>query len=234
MTSYHGGKQRIGLTISDKILLYIPIIAKDKKINIEGYCEPFCGMLGVYKHVYNTDIFKDKNMYAGDINLSVIKMWRSLQDNWKPPNNVSKEEYNKLRYDGNSSALKGYVGHLFTMRGIYFSTYFSHTQSRLDCNRKRVIGMGKKMQNIIFSHGTYDQFSHLKGYVIYCDPPYSATQQKYYNEKGELHYFNYNNFIKWCIKMSKYNIIFISDYNNIEEFNEIPMENESKEKLFWI
>ena len=26
-------------------------IAQDERFNITGYCEPFCGMMGVYKHI---------------------------------------------------------------------------------------------------------------------------------------------------------------------------------------
>lgn len=43
MTAYHGGKQRIG----KEIATVIADMTQD--VTIKGYCEPFCGMLGVYQ-----------------------------------------------------------------------------------------------------------------------------------------------------------------------------------------
>ena len=68
MTSYHGGKQKIGRKIAEKIsesvVEYLPYI--------KGYCEPFCGMLGVYRHI---PIYLDVKRYkAGDCNKSLILM----------------------------------------------------------------------------------------------------------------------------------------------------------------
>ena len=51
MSSYHGGKQRIGLEIAENIHLVSTIIEEHTDFVIKGYCEPFCGMLGVYRHI---------------------------------------------------------------------------------------------------------------------------------------------------------------------------------------
>ena len=49
MTSYHGGKQRIGKVLAE-IIYKTSIALEDKDLKIRGYCEPFCGMLGMYRH----------------------------------------------------------------------------------------------------------------------------------------------------------------------------------------
>jgi site-specific DNA-adenine methylase len=69
MTAYHGGKQRLGKRIAKAITDNVDLS------KVKGYCEPFCGMLGVYRHV-PTHFSEYK---AGDLNLSVIKMWEAAQ-----------------------------------------------------------------------------------------------------------------------------------------------------------
>ena len=51
MTSYHGGKQKIGKKIANIIYEESILIEEETGFKIKGYCEPFCGMLGVYQHI---------------------------------------------------------------------------------------------------------------------------------------------------------------------------------------
>lgn len=125
MTSYHGGKQFIGKKLAQIIYDVSMDIEDEEDFEIKGYCEPFCGMLGVYQHI--PDLFKDhkpKLKYkAGDTNKSVILMWKEAQKGWKPPTKCSEEHYNELKYNGEDSAEKGFVGHQCAFGGYYFSGY---------------------------------------------------------------------------------------------------------------
>jgi hypothetical protein len=51
MTAFHGGKQRIGRQLSEVIYKESIDISERESFDINGYCEPFCGMLGVYQHL---------------------------------------------------------------------------------------------------------------------------------------------------------------------------------------
>ena len=51
----------------------------------------------------------------------------------------------------------------------------------------------------------------IKGYVIYCDPPYRNTT-KYETEK-----FPYEKFYDWCVEMAENNVVLISEYNMSED-----------------
>jgi hypothetical protein len=66
-------------------------------------------MLGVFQHI--PELFenhKPKLTYkAGDINKSVILMWKAIQRGWKPPTKITKERFDELKYDTRSSAEKG-------------------------------------------------------------------------------------------------------------------------------
>ena len=45
---YNGGKQRIGKRLSSIIAEESLDIEDEYDFTIKGYCEPFCGMLGVF------------------------------------------------------------------------------------------------------------------------------------------------------------------------------------------
>jgi len=212
MTSYHGGKLKIGNEIAKVISAQV----KKQNFDVKGYCEPFCGMLGVYQHI--PDHFQNltSNLLAGDLNNSVILMWQDAQKGWIPPTNVSEEEYNKLK-TSTDLAEKGYVGHQYGFGGKYFKGYAPKYGKNINSTSasNRVVNIAKKLKDVVFSHGEYTQFSDLKGFVIYCDPPYNSTESHYASK------FNNKDFYDWCITMSKNNLVFVSEYNTPDNFIEI-------------
>lgn len=223
MTKYHGGKQKIGKELAK--VIYDE--SEDFDFKIKGYCEPFCGMLGVYTHI--PSLFGDIKYKAGDMNPSVIKMWKAIKRGWNPPKKVTRKEYESLKKTLKTpSALKGFVGHQFSYGGQYFMNY-SNTSAKGAI--KRIDKLRPILKNIIFSHGLYTQFSNLKNYVIYCDPPYQNTQSKYLRfaapsalsskKDKRLNVFDSDKFWKWCKKMAKNNIVFISSYSAPKDFEQV-------------
>lgn len=219
MTSYHGGKQRIGPDIANHIYSISTLIEQNTDFVIKGYCEPFCGMLGVYRHMYSLlhSHYPKLKYKAGDANESVIKMWQRSQNGWVPPVYVSENEYNRLKIS-KESALKGYVGHQFSFGGQYFKGYIGKyknigsQQSASD----RICEIADELDLVEFSSGSYEQFSKLKNYIIYCDPPYGGGVQSFYNSK-----FCHEQFWNWVRKMSVHNIIFVSEYKAPKDFTTI-------------
>lgn len=235
MTAYHGGKQRIGKQIADIIYETTQEIEENYDFSIKGYCEPFCGMLGVYQHIPQLfEAHKPKLKYkAGDVNKSVVMMWKAAQKGWKPPTKkFSKADFEKLKYDGKYSAIKGFVGHVYTYRGIFFDGYFPHKISKIKHNSENVATIASNLKNVAFHPGTYDQYSNLKNYIIYCDPPYSDTEQRYYTGKEYKNRleFNHKKFWDWCKQMSKDNIVFVSEYKAPK--NTVKIWSKGKEKLY--
>lgn len=235
MTAYHGGKQRIGKKLSEIIYDKSMEICDDENFKIVGYCEPFCGMLGVYQYI--PELFREyeeeenvKMKYrGGDINKSVIKMWNYAQKGWKPPVSTSKKEYERLKIQKKSSALKGFIGHAYSYGGIYFASYRGdylniNNGDENKQSRNNVIKLSKELKNVKFSHGDYTQFSKLKGYVIYCDPPYSKYN-RYYDEENNKLDFDNDEFLDWCEYMSRYNIVFISEYDNKRRYINVYNKN---------
>jgi hypothetical protein len=146
MTAYHGGKQRIGREIATIIHEVSTMMERDYGFKIKGYCEPFCGMLGVYQHI--PELFashRPKLQYkAGDTNESVIKMWKETRKGWIPPQRViSESEFFTLKINGKSSANKGFIGHHFGYMGKYFQPFKSRTINS-------IIKISKSIENISF------------------------------------------------------------------------------------
>lgn len=222
MTRYHGGKQRIGKEIAEIIADVSLDIEDDYEFTIKGYCEPFCGMLGVYQHI--PKLFEENHpplkYKAGDTNESVIKMWKASQRGWKPPTSCSKTKFTQLKHNNTSSAEKGFIGHTCTFRGVFFDGYFNWPNSTIKNNSIKVSKIGSEMSNVKFSSGSYNQFSNLKNFVIYCDPPYANTEQRYYKGIGYTNRLSFDSeaFWNWCRKMSKDNIVFISEYKAPRDF----------------
>ena len=102
MTTYQGGKKRLGKRISTVIKL-IETDLYDKELD---YFEPFVGMAGVIRH-FSLD---NRQLFASDINKDIIMMWKSVQTGWKPPLVCTLSEYNKLKNSNRHSAKRGFIG----------------------------------------------------------------------------------------------------------------------------
>jgi len=275
MTSYHGGKQKIGKDISKAICNYIT----NTSYSPQGYCEPFCGMLGVYRHIYNCSFLKNnttnesrkasfsvgkegsplserravkgvyaplyseaytpKGLYlAGDYNESLILMWKKAQKGWKPPTECSEDRYNRLKKTKKPSAEKGFIGHQYSYGGQYFKGYRGKYGNKRTYKKasENVSDIANLLRKVKYKNGSYDQFSKLKNFIIYCDPPYSGayTPEGLYKDNKSSYYFDEENnrlsfdhleFWKWCLKMSKNNIIFVSEYK-------CPIKDNRIKKIF--
>ena len=83
---YVGGKNRIGKDIALKMKELID------KNTISGYIEPFCGSLGVMKHMVD---YHD-NLIASDSHCDLIAMWKGIKNGtFVPPKTVS-EKYKNI------------------------------------------------------------------------------------------------------------------------------------------
>jgi DNA adenine methylase len=242
MTSYHGGKQRTGQKIADVIYELSTEMEEEFGFKIKGYCEPFCGMLGVYRHI--PELFKDHKLKykAGDVSESVIKMWSAAQDGWKPPTTCTEAKFNKLKYDGKTSAEKGFIGHAFSFGGHDFSGFNVKYGRKNDqtYSSNNVVKISKQLSNVKFKDGMYTQYTNLKNFIIYCDPPYSKSVSTYRNENRDILKFDHKLFWNWVRKMSKNNLVFVSEYSAPNDFTEIlnqkhtfyNMKTHKDEKLF--
>jgi site-specific DNA-adenine methylase len=177
---------------------------------LKGYAEPFCGFLGVYRHI--PSLLKFKNYIASDINKSIICMWNKAITGWKPQLcKLTFERYQHLRFNGKSSAEKGFIGHLFAFRAQYFDMpklKLSERSKHHGINKLKEVS--DSVKRVKFTHSAYDKLSNLKNHVIYCDPPYKI-QAHYYDEYGKSLRFDHTKFREWCQKMALHNLVLVSE-----------------------
>ena len=227
MSYYLGGKKRIGKEIANKIY---EVSNEYENIKIIGYAEPFCGMMGVYQYI--PELFKDNKIKfkASDRNHYLIKLWKGIQNGYTPPITCNKKEYYKLK-DNDSKSLKAiFLGFACSIRGVFRSTYL---ETNVKLQSEHCKNIGEKIKDVDLYSGDYTMWSHLKNYIIYCDPPYKDSGSPY--AIGNIYdtNFDYKKFTKWCEKMSEYNIIFISEYNKPCKECSLVWKKD-KEKLFVI
>lgn len=222
MTLYHGGKKRLGKELANVIVTETDKICKQTGFQVRGYCEPFCGMLGVYQHI--PDLMNDRyrptrklKYKASDANGCVVEMWKAAKEGWKPPTRVTEKRYSALKRQKIDTAVRGYVGHQYGYNGVFFSSYMpKYNSSKFDSTyaSQSVHRIGKilKTHNIDVETKDFKSQSRLRGYVIYCDPPYNETKSEFFTNEGKSN-FDTAKFWEWCARMAKHNIVFVSEYS---------------------
>lgn len=226
MTTYQGGKKRLG----KKIYQVICLIESDLCDTPLPYFEPFVGMCGVARHFAegntNRRLMTEGNINlritACDINPDIITMWKEFQKgSWNPPKTCSKRKYERLKADTKPSADRGFLGTVCSWSGIFFSGF------RLDYNpEKDFIGEGYRgmmnikpaMMNIQFLNARpYYAFKNVKHKLIYCDPPYQDN-----NFKTEyFQRFDHERFWETMRTWSEDNIVIISESTAPKDFKKI-------------
>jgi DNA adenine methylase len=203
---YFGGKSRI----AKKLANIIQPVAQKRKC----YVEPFVGGASMM-----CSINADRRIGA-DLNKSLICMWRALSNGWIPPDNLSEEEYNKIKkLSDDNDPMTAFVGFGCSFAGKWFGGYARDHKNR-NYAKNAANSLKNKMQylkNIEWLHCNYRDLIYPENSVIYCDPPYKGTT-KY---TGIAEDFNYSDFWQFCRnKTQDGHIVFISEYKAPEDFIE--------------
>lgn len=189
----------------------MPIIQSYITDETVGYIEPFVGGANII------DKIKCKNKIGYDIHEYLIECLKSLRDGWIPPHEVSKEDYMKAKelQCFMPKNLVGYIGFELSFGAKWFGGYVKRNDKKSHgdiYSYKSCMKQAPNLKRIKFECRDYETIKNLKGYVIYCDPPYRDTLT--YKTKQ----FDYDNFYDWCRKMSKDNTVLISEYNMPDDF----------------
>ena len=224
---YMGSKSRIAKYIVPIIQSFID------KSGYTTYYEPFVGGANVIDKIKCKDrIGTDKNEYLIAL-LNHVKHDRLLADE------ISKEEYDKVRdfyngkgeesfskwYVGNVGFLASYNGRFFdggyakpgyekTKNGLRYRGYYQECKKNLEEQAKNLKGIFFLVSDI----GLWDEkdIDGFKNYVFYFDPPYKGTKQY-----GVSKNFDYDRFYDICRKLSRNNIVIVSEENMPDDFTEI-------------
>ena len=81
----------------------------------------------------------------------------------------------------------------------------------------------QSLQSMQVTSLSYDEIDIPDNAVIYCDPPYHASDNSLYEGTAR---FDHNAFYDWCVRVSKTNPIFISEYSIEDDRFEIVAEKQ--------
>ena len=206
---YMGSKNRLSKELAPIIQSYV-----DKGCN--GYLEPFVGGANMI------DKIKCNKRCGCDNHKYLIALLKQISLQWIPPKEISEELYNDVRLnkDKYDDFLVGFIGFCCSFGSKFFGGYARGKKSSGITSRnyaeesyRNLIKQAPNLKDIIFECRSFETINpNISNFVIYCDPPYRGTT-KYKTED-----FPYEEFYDWCRKMSKNNIVLISEYNMPSDF----------------
>lgn len=200
---YMGSKARFAKELKPIIQSYI----KEDSV----YIEPFVGGGNMICEV------ECKEKYGYDINRRVVSALNFIKYSLDsvPKNNLefTEEMYRSIRNEC-ESGIKSYVGFALSYGGKWFGGWCRDKENKRDYvseSYRNAAKQNPKIQNCIFSFGSYDNINIPKNAVVYCDPPYKGTT-KYSDD------FDHDKFYSWVRKNSENNIVLISEYEMPDDF----------------
>lgn len=221
---YLGGKQRLGKHLSPVLHELWKKYNTDQNMQFGSYIEPFCGSLGVLKHMADLNV----PILASDYHPDLICMWKGVQDNsFVFPESVSEEEFLASKRSESPNPLKGFIGFGMSFGGRFFGSYSQKylngkkedfcKEMRNSLNRTR-----EMVRNVDFSCKDYRELKPDNAF-IYCDPPYRYNKYpvKYRRSVKEYDVFDNDEFWQVMREWSNNNVVVISEVSAPEDFVEI-------------
>jgi DNA adenine methylase len=213
---YTGSKARISFEISS----IINKIIEEK--DIKTYIEPFVGGGNLMENIVC------ENKIGSDNNKYLIALWKKLLENGfdEIPEFISKEEYQKVKENKDSGIFPdwyvGLCGICASYNGNWFSSYGGSavtkdgkTRNYFDESVRNIKNQIPKLKTVKFDCLSHEEIQ-VNNCFIYCDPPY-LKNIKTYNSRE----FNHEFFWEWVRKMSKTNIVLVSEYSAPDDFKVI-------------
>jgi len=210
---YLGGKHGIGKEIAS----FITSKYGPGPSTANGYLEPFCGSLGVFKHMTDKNY---KKYIASDIQPDLIEMWQKIQNGTlKLPKDIDETKWKSLKNSKSPNALKAVAGFGLSFGGDFFIGY---AQKYVSTSGRNFYGEFKRSITKIkptitkpivkFCNKSYKVLKPVN-MLIYCDPPYKDVVG--YTGAGT---FNHEEFWNIMRLWSKNNIVFISEEKAPNDF----------------
>ena len=194
---YFGGKFKISKDLAN----VLNPITKGKP-----FVDLFCGACNVVEKITTAS-----SRMANDNNPYLVALLKAIQDGYEPPTCVTREQYNYvMNHLDENPVLSGFVGIGCSFSGGWKNGYARPVNSSHNFPKEAhntLLRQKPKLGGVTFTSCDYNNASIPVGAVVYCDPPYKGTTNKYYAKK-----FDYDAFIEWVeANKGKYDI-YISEY----------------------
>jgi DNA adenine methylase len=216
---YFGGKAKIGVKIADILKKIINKHQDQGQDHLDGYIEPFCGALGVLRHMTDTQL----DCYASDICNDLILLWSLVQKGKFKNPHITEKDWLRLKNSKKDSALKAFAGFGCSFGGQWFSGFSNnfedkdHSTISYNSIMKKIAPYIKDVQFNCLDYRDYTKYLKNKKFLIYCDGPYMNTEHKFSTtNKNKFDYDEFWSIMRLWTKMGS--IVFVSEYNAPSDF----------------
>lgn len=142
------------------------------------YVEPFVGSAAVWLRVAP----QFKEAVGSDAHPDLVLYLNALRDGWVPPMELTKVEYDSLRFS-EPSALRGHVGFNCGFGGMWFRGWHGTAKDNRGVSRSRTAynaalrDVPRLMACPPVKRMDYREVDVREGDTVYCDPPYNGTEE---------------------------------------------------------
>lgn len=227
---YFGGKQRIGKAIASVVLSY-------EQYPGQPYLDPFCGMLGVTRHINSTyrlpneSVDRKRSITCSDLQPYIIGLWNSVKNGWQPPQACTLERHTELKMQYRRSRLpdgspdvtgmtqEQLAESAFYAFGLSWSGLFFHRfyEKNVRIATNALNSMREKVQDMTFSHCSYLTLQP-HGSLIYVDPPYLTPSGDAATKYEGCPRFDLEEFWAKMREWSSDNVVLVSERTAPEDF----------------
>lgn len=201
---YMGSKARFAAALLAVIL--------SGRLAEQTYVEPFIGGANIFDKVPGPKI-------GADLNGFLVAMWGAVRDGWRPPEDVSVEDYREAKRQSQTAARTlpdaeiGFIGAGCSFGGKWFGGFArggfnANGEPRVYSREsaRAVLKQAPGLRGAIFAAGPYDSLSLPSRSLIYCDPPYAGVT-------GYTNAFDTAAFWRWCdARAADGHTVFVSEY----------------------
>jgi DNA adenine methylase len=158
---YMGGKSRIAKQLAE-------VIDRVRKPG-QLVWDPFCGGLSMA-----VALSKNGPVWATDVNVALINLYRAVQSGWVPPTEVSRETYQAAKSLPDTDPFKGFCAVACSFAGKWFGGYALSGSRNYALNARRSLAEVTRVQRLDCGDFLSVQPQHVDA-VLYLDPPYRGT-----------------------------------------------------------
>ena len=191
---YKGSKTRFADEITD--------ILRSIRVDQQWFIDLFCGACSITEQM-------EYKRIANDLHPHVYALMVAIQIGWEPPDDVTYQDYIRVKEFPAPDYLKGFMGFGCTWGGKYFAGFANDGEdirNYPDESKRSLLKQRKNLQRVVFCNLDYRTVFLPSKSLIYCDPPYEDTSDYDSN-------FNHETFWQWCKDRTlEGHTVFVSEY----------------------
>ena len=161
----------------------------------------------------------DRRITAQNVIVKTLK--RLTDDNFAHPIIQSNPLYQTIRHTSKNTPSPQSLERLQSLQRL---------QSLESLERLQSLQRLQSLESLQVTSLSYDEIDIPDGAVVYCDPPYHACDKRLYEGTAR---FDHNAFYDWCVRVSKTNPIFISEYSIEDDRFEVVAEKQKITSMSW-